>query len=737
MDARLASLNMVKKQRDMEKQQVDKHDSADKKIKHELLAEQEKEQQVQALMDQHKALYRDAKYQEALVLAQKARDLDPDNVAAGAAIHITTLRINESKAQGNKDGKDKYALEMLNDTDKVGPPVDMDNPLAVNQRVSMQARDRKSIESLLKINNVHSEKEHAIYRRLDQPISSMDFKDTPLKQILDDLQGLTGINIVTDVPALNDAGVSLDTQITMRLDGIALKSALNLLLHQVHLTYVVQDEVLNITTDEHARGKMITRIHPVLDLVTPIPNSDGASAPSALKTAMAGGEPALKLAGIGPTQSLHTLPGGMDTTQTGGTSPTGAITTNNKDKDKGASGLEDTLMHLIINTIRPESWAQMGGHGTIEFYPLGQALVINQTPDIQEQIAELLQALRRLQDQEVAIEIRFITVAESFFERIGVDFNVNIRTDNTKYQPQIVSQQFQPFGFINHFTPNRFLSGLTPGGSLTQDLNIPVKNSSFGMAIPPFGEYPNIPGGNGGLSLGLAFLSDIEVTMFLEAAQGDQRTNVMEAPKLTLFNGQTSTISVTDQQFFVTAVQVIQAGGQIVFVPSNNLFPTGGINLTMNAVISADRRFVRMSLAPNLSSLASANVPLFPITTFITPVFEGGAVGQPVPFTQFIQQPTLNTLSVNTTVNVPDGGTVLMGGLKRLNEGRNEFGPPILSKIPYINRLFKNVGYGREAESLMIMVTPRIIINEEEELKAVPGLGSSTPAQEQVGPGGR
>ena len=127
----------------------------------------------------------------------------------------------------------------------------------------------------------------------------------------------------------------------------------------------------------------------------------------------------------------------------------------------------------------------------------------------------------------------------------------------------------------------------------------------------------------------------------------------------------------------------------------------------------------------------SANVPLFPITTFITPIFEGGAVGQPVPFTQFIQQPTLNTISVSTTVNVPDGGTVLMGGMKRLNEGRNEFGPPILSKIPYLNRLFKNTGYGREAESLMIMVTPRIIINEEEEQKAVPGLGSSTPAAEQ------
>jgi hypothetical protein len=58
-------------------------------------------------------------------------------------------------------------------------------------------------------------------------------------------------------------------------------------------------------------------------------------------------------------------------------------------------------------------------------------------------------------------------------------------------------------------------------------------------------------------------------------------------------------------------------------------------------------------------------------------------------------------------VSVPDGGPVLLGGLKTLSEGRNKFGPPILSKIPYVNRLFKNVGYCREAQSLLIMVMPR------------------------------
>ena len=80
-----------------------------------------------------------------------------------------------------------------------------------------------------------------------------------------------------------------------------------------------------------------------------------------------------------------------------------------------------------------------------------------------------------------------------------------------------------------------------------------------------------------------------------------------------------------------------------------------------------------------------------------------------------VQQPVVEQVTVLTTVSVPDGGTVLLGGVKRLKEGRNMSGVPILNKIPYVSRLFKNTGVGRETESLMLMVTPRIIIQEEEE----------------------
>ena len=88
-----------------------------------------------------------------------------------------------------------------------------------------------------------------------------------------------------------------------------------------------------------------------------------------------------------------------------------------------------------------------------------------------------------------------------------------------------------------------------------------------------------------------------------------------------------------------------------------------------------------------------------------------------------VQLPTFAFVTVTTTVSVPDGGTCLLGGIKRSSEGRNEFGVPILDKIPYLDRLFKNVGIGRDTSSLMMMVTPRIIIQEEEEDK----MGVATP----------
>src|SRR5262249_48543362 len=191
-----------------------------------------------------------------------------------------------------------------------------------------------------------------------------------------------------------------------------------------------------------------------------------------------------------------------------------------------------------------------------------------------------------------------------------------------------------------------------------------------------------------------------------------------------------------EQELLLAGVQRVQAGAQIFFTPNQQPFPLG-VSLQVQPVVSADRRFVRINLQPTLTNLASTNVPLIPVQIPVPQLFEGPgsgttSLGQPVIFQMFFQQPTLTQISLNTTVTIPDGGTVLLGGLKTLSEGRNEAGPPILSKIPYVNRLFKNVAYGRESQSLLIMVTPRIIINEEEELRQTGLAGGVEPEGQET-----
>jgi type II secretory pathway component GspD/PulD (secretin) len=739
IDVRLQMIKKLKVDQEFVQRSNSSRDNYEKQHHLQLRAEELKHKEVADLMKQYHSLYNEGKYREAEVAAMKAKELDPDDSQATAAIQVARMHGNEQEYRTLQEAKDKIVLHGLNDTDDEGPPVTVHNPLAFDPKRWEVSGKRKGLADAIELNPARSEKERYIERQLLLP-TSIGFKDVPLRDVISDLSVRHNINIVPDKTALDDAGISLDQPMTMQLEGTALKSALTLLLNQAHLTYVIQNEVLLITTEANAAGKMVRRVFQVADIIIPVENHGFVSP---LDTVYGqGASPAKTVAANGLSAALNrtALGSGTSVSSSGSTGDTaGQWAINSTSPLAGSRNpgqtMQDLLIDLITNTIKPETWSKVGGKATIDYFPLGMALVVNQTPDIQEQIADLLQALRRLQDLEVAVEVRFITLAEAFYERIGLDFKINVTNHNSKIEPQLTSGTFADPNQINSFSPQQFFSGLTPAGSFTSDLGIPIAPGSFGPAVPPFGGFQNAPP-DGGLSFGLAFLSDIQVFMLLEAAQGDRRTNVMQAPKLTMFNGQTATITVMDEQFFVTQVQVIRDGGQLVFVPFDTPMQTGGVSLSVQTVVSADRRFVRMSLAPILTNLSQPVTALFPVTTFITPVFEGGAQGQPIPFTQYLQQPGFTTVTVNTTVSVPDGGTVLLGGLKTLREGRNEFGPPLLSKLPYINRLFKNVGYGREAESLMLMVTPRIIINEEEEelqLENRPGL--LTPAAGQGGPG--
>jgi general secretion pathway protein D len=369
------------------------------------------------------------------------------------------------------------------------------------------------------------------------------------------------------------------------------------------------------------------------------------------------------------------------------------------------------LIDLIQQTIEPNSWNNVGGAGSIEGFQPNLSLVISQTQAVHDQIADLLRQLRRLQDLQVTVEVRFITLTEDFLERIGVDFDLDIDDDSQR--------PLQPFGrdtdgdgFADILRDLDHMNGTTvgtggPDGLFSGDLDIPFRTGGFAVGRPMNFSNP-------ALTFGMAFLSDIEVFLFLEAVQQDNRTNVLQAPKVTLFNGQFAFVFSGIVTPFVSELTPVVANGSIAFDPTVEDFFEGA-GLFVQAIISADRRYVRLQVSPFFNDIQGER--RFPITASAQQVGggTGGGAGQNIVVSAEIIRPIFALNIVGTTVSVPDGGTVLLGGLKSKTEERKEFGTPILNKIPYINRLFSNTGVGTVTTSLLLMVSPRIIIQEEEE----------------------
>jgi hypothetical protein len=185
-------------------------------------------------------------------------------------------------------------------------------------------------------------------RQLKTPVT-VSFTDAPLGQILDDLRSWQSINIYIDMPALEEEGILLDRPTTIKVEQASLQTVLGVIVRNAGLTYIVKDNVVLVTTEKHAAGKLMTGTYPVGDLVSDV-------------------------------QVRALIAMGKETTWLG--------TRSN----------EAALIEFITSTITPNSWAEKGGPGMAEYCATTKSLVVMQTPDNQEQVAHLLQTLRLAKD---------------------------------------------------------------------------------------------------------------------------------------------------------------------------------------------------------------------------------------------------------------------------------------------------------------------------------------------------
>jgi hypothetical protein len=176
---------------------------------------------------------------------------------------------------------------------------------------------------------------------LDQPLKSpLQYPETPLNTVTGIISEEYELPIVFDTTALDAIAVSPEVEVTVGLANVTLRSALELMLRQVEdLTFIVDEEVLLITTEDEANTRLEVRVYRVDDL--------------------------LHDAGAGSGQEI--------------------------DEDQF-----DALQQIIVSTVESDSWMEHGtGEGEILQFGRGM-FVVGQTHRVHEQIVKLLAEMRRV-----------------------------------------------------------------------------------------------------------------------------------------------------------------------------------------------------------------------------------------------------------------------------------------------------------------------------------------------------
>ncbi len=364
--------------------------------------------------------------------------------------------------------------------------------------------------------------------------------------MLNQLAKLVNVNIHIDEQGLREEGLTPDVPVTLELNSdIMLKSYLNLLLEKNHLCYIIKHEVLNITSEskKSESSQIYQVVYQVGDLVMPIPNfvaSPRMGLAGALHDAMSNAVGAAGNFGAmtspmpalasSPTHGTSINPAVMANAAHG---PLGNQAAAGPGGAAGGTGADfDSLIDLITQTVAPPTWDHNGGKGSVAPSPANLSLVISQTQEVHEEIVDLLEQLRRMQDLQVTIEVRFITLNDNFFERIGVDFDFTIAknianpTSAGFSAPQNITSNGQNF-VAPSYNPNGnngvALSGIQAGtnnpasaGIFTADNTINFQQGSYALGVPQFGGFDAAAGA----TVGFAILSDIEAFFFINAAAG-------------------------------------------------------------------------------------------------------------------------------------------------------------------------------------------------------------------------
>lgn len=494
-------------------------------------------------------------------------------------------------------------------------------------------------------------------------IPVVDFVDADLDRVCTMLSNWSGLTIRATEPVRTEVETNSTLINLTNLTNLSLDSVLTIVTKRLgeKFAWTVTNGIVQITTLEEAFGSTVIRTHAIQDLTF--------------------GRTDFK----GPEINKIALPGEY------GDDPETSVFA--ADLEKIVQITPEDIVMLIKTNVARETWELGDKKFNIEPAANNQIMVIH-TREVQDEIEAFLNDLRRFTTTVVSIESRFVEVTDAFIQEFGADlrglggvFGSSVSLDDTTNGGDDLAGTG-----LDNFGTGSTATGSPSAGVFFNDFSDgDLRGRTENYFDTPLGSILTT---NGGGSFQFGLLDDTAFNLVVNAV--DKSVNAVEvmAPELTVFNTERAYVTVLNEVSFLQDFDVDVANTAFIANPEIGILQEGVV-LDVRPTVSYDRKYVTLDVRTTVATIQR------PIDTFETTL---GGFSDAVTF----QLPRLEVQNANTTVIVPDGGAIILGGLKTLNYVNRRAEVPWLSRIPLLGFFFREKGVADEAQSLVILVKANI-----------------------------
>jgi hypothetical protein len=328
----------------------------------------------------------------------------------------------------------------------------------------------------------------------------------------------------------------------------------------------------------------------------------------------------------------------------------------------------------------------------------GQRLFVYNTPDVQQKVAETIGRFHRPETKNVrfVMETNYLTLTDNFIERMDASFDKVFRNDGTNVPIKVDPTQkfFLPDGTAfnpSNTNPFKYLRPIL-GADGKPYCTLPGQTAYWVAKddVPKFREA---------------------LQFYLMAVEGDRRSSRWEGPHVVALNGQLG--AVLNLQPITVEMTGCRNPLTKEIEPFLETHHVGNAHVAFS-LLSWDGKTVCTDL----------------LSTGIDQTFVKYGEGNSGGYLFFGEDGNMAVADKGLTWSA-DGMLVVIHQSSHLSEGRVEAGveprPRIIGKIPYVQRLFSNVAIGREEQTLLGIITVRML-GANEEVKTATAPPTNVPA---------